>query len=66
MQVFGERRVLEDPSLIRPVLRAETGYLDAAFEAVAEGWADFDAFLGDGLGLDERTLAALRKNLLDD
>ena len=64
MRMFTSHRVLEDPSLMRPVLRAEAAYLDAAFAAVAEGWADFDGFLADGLGLDAGTLAALRDNLL--
>ena len=64
MEMFTRRKVLQDPSLMLPVVRAEARYLDAAFEAVAEGWADFDEFLGSGLGLDGETLAALRKNLL--
>jgi len=66
MDMFTRRRVLEDPSLMRPVIRAEAAYLDAAFAAVDEGWADFDDFLGEGLGLDEGTLAGLRRNLLAD
>jgi len=66
MDMFTRRRVLEDPSLMRPVIRAEAGYLDAAFAAVDEGWAGFDDFLGEGLGLDQGTLARLRRNLLAD
>ncbi|QMU67000.1 tyrosine-protein phosphatase [Streptacidiphilus sp. P02-A3a] len=66
MEMFTRRRVLEDPSLMIPVIRAEAGYLDAAFAAVAEGWADFDDFLAEGLGLDAGTLASLRRNLLTD
>ncbi|MFC1439496.1 tyrosine-protein phosphatase [Streptacidiphilus sp. N1-10] len=66
MEVFNTRGVMEDPSLMLPVIRAEAAYLDAAFAAVEQGWPSFDAFLGEGLGLDAATLAALRKNLLED
>jgi protein-tyrosine phosphatase len=66
MEVFRTNATMEDPTLMMPVIRADAAYLDAAFAAVAEGWADFDAFLADGLGLDPATLAALRKNLLTD
>lgn len=66
MEVFRTGAVMEDPTLMMPVIRAEASYLDAAFAAVAEGWPSFDAFLADGLGLDPATLDALRKNLLTD
>ncbi|MEY9965662.1 protein-tyrosine phosphatase [Streptacidiphilus sp. MAP12-16] len=66
MDAFGTRGVMKDPSLMLPVIRAESVYLDAAFAAVADGWPDFEDFLADGLGLDAGTLAALRKNLLVD
>ncbi|MFC1417881.1 tyrosine-protein phosphatase [Streptacidiphilus cavernicola] len=66
MEVFRTNAVMEDPGLMMPVIRAEAAYLDAAFDAVAEGWPSFDAFLAEGLGLDAATLAALRKNLLTD
>ena len=66
MESFTRHKVLEDPSLILPVLRADAAYLDAAFAAVAEGWTDFESFLTDGLDLDAAELAALRANLLTD
>jgi protein-tyrosine phosphatase len=66
MELFTSRRILEVPALMRPVLQAEAAYLDAAFGAVAEGWASFEDFLTEGLGLEPETLAALRKNLLAD
>ncbi len=66
MDMFTQRRVLQDPSLMVPLIRAQAAYLDAAFAAVAEGWADFGDFLAEGLGLDAGTLAALRRNLLTD
>jgi protein-tyrosine phosphatase len=64
LDAFGTRGVMQDPTLMLPIMRADATYLDAAFEAVAEGWADFDDFLSDGLRLDAGTLAALRANLL--
>ena len=66
MEMFRSNAVMEDPTLMMPVIRAEAAYLDAAFAAVAEGWPSFDAFLTDGLGLEPETSAALRKNLLTD
>ncbi|MFC1410891.1 tyrosine-protein phosphatase [Streptacidiphilus sp. N1-12] len=66
MEVFRTNAVMEDPTLMMPVIRAEASYLDAAFAAVAQGWPTFDAFLTDGLALDPATLSALRKNLLTD
>lgn len=66
MESFTRHKVLEDPALILPVIRADAAYLDAAFAAVAEGWTDFESFLTDGLGLAAAELAALRANLLTD
>ena len=61
---LGTQGVMREPELMRPVMRADRAYLDAAFAAVAAGWPSFDAFLHDGLGLTEADLEALRKNLL--
>ena len=66
LEVFRTNAVMEDPTLMLPVIRADASYLDAAFAAVDAGWPSFDDFLTDGLGLDRATLAALRKNLLTD
>ncbi|MFD0329764.1 tyrosine-protein phosphatase [Streptacidiphilus monticola] len=64
LDLLGTRGMMREPELMRPILRVERAYLDAAFEAVADGWPSFDAFLEQGLGLDEATLEAVRKNLL--
>ncbi|MFF1902406.1 tyrosine-protein phosphatase [Kitasatospora sp. NPDC058218] len=61
---FGTRGLMQEPELLLPVFRAERCYLEAAFEEVAAGWADFEAFWQDGLGLDDAVLAGLRANLL--
>jgi protein-tyrosine phosphatase len=55
---------MREPELMRPVMRADRTYLDAAFAAVAAGWPTFDAFLREGLGLTDAELEALRENLL--
>ncbi|MFJ5230430.1 tyrosine-protein phosphatase [Kitasatospora sp. NPDC088391] len=48
-----------DP-LMRPLARAESGYLEAAFEELALGWPSFEDFWRDGLGLTEDHLDRLR------
>jgi protein-tyrosine phosphatase len=63
---FGTRGLMEDPSLLLPLFRADRDYLAAAFAEVEARWGSFQAFWQDGLGLDEAVLAGLRKNLLGD
>ena len=65
LEDFGSRGLMREPELLLPVFRADRGYLDAAFAEVEAGWAGFDAFWREGLGLDEEVLAGLRANLLD-
>ncbi|GAA3032168.1 tyrosine-protein phosphatase [Kitasatospora albolonga] len=65
MESFGTSGLMEDPSLLLPVLRAEREFLDAAFAEVEAGWDSFDHFWRDGLGLDDAVLAGLRANLLE-
>lgn len=64
MQAFAAGGAVADPALMLPLLRAEAGYLDAAFTAVESGWPDLETFLEDGLGLDGDTRGRLRENLL--
>ncbi|WP_371480586.1 tyrosine-protein phosphatase [Kitasatospora sp. NBC_00315] len=63
---FGTRGLMREPALLLPVFRADRGYLEAAYEEVARGWASFGDFWRDGLGLDDEVLAGLRANLLAD
>ncbi|MGW6914718.1 tyrosine-protein phosphatase [Kitasatospora sp. NPDC054939] len=65
MDSFGTRGLMQEPELLLPVFRAERHYLEAAFEEVAAGWASFEEFWRDGLGLDDEVLAGLHANLLD-
>jgi protein-tyrosine phosphatase len=59
------RRPEVDLDAIRPMLEAREEYLDAAHDEVRRRYGTFDAYLGDGLGLDGDLLAALRDNLLE-
>jgi protein-tyrosine phosphatase len=54
-----------DPTMARPLLEVRPDYLDAAYDEVRRVHGSFDAYLRDGLGLTDETLAALRANLLD-
>ncbi|MET7969240.1 tyrosine-protein phosphatase [Micromonospora sp. NPDC005305] len=59
------RRPDLDPAVARPLLEVRPEYLDAAYDEVRRVHGTFDAYLRDGLGLTDRTLAALRANLLE-
>ncbi|MCR1785167.1 tyrosine-protein phosphatase [Nocardioides carbamazepini] len=48
-----------------PTLVVDVEYLDAAWATVEERYGDRSAYLRDGLGLDEETLARLRRLLRD-
>ncbi|MER5862006.1 tyrosine-protein phosphatase [Kitasatospora sp. NPDC002040] len=64
VESFGTQGLMKDPTLLLPVFRAESEYLEAALEEVATGWTSFEHFWQDGLGLDDTVLAGLRTNLL--
>ncbi|MFB7667469.1 tyrosine-protein phosphatase [Kitasatospora sp. NPDC056138] len=63
---FGTRGLMKEPSLLLPVFLAERTYLETAFAEVEAGWASFEDFWRDGLGLDDDVLDGLRRNLLTD
>lgn len=50
--------------LVRPVLEVRPEYLNASFAAVKQKYGTFASYLRKGLGVDARTLAALKENLL--
>ncbi|MBM0237430.1 tyrosine-protein phosphatase [Micromonospora sp. ATA32] len=54
-----------DPATVRPVLEVRPEYLDAAYDEVGRVHGSFGAYLRDGLGVTDETLAALRDNLLE-
>ncbi len=55
-----------DIELIRPLLEQEASAMTAMFRAIDEDFGDFEAFLREGLGLEESVLATLREKLLTD
>ncbi len=59
---FGDN--LSDPALLRPLLIAKSDYLKAGFKAMEEEFGSFEAYLSDGLGIDEATREQIRVNLL--
>ncbi|GAA1964565.1 tyrosine-protein phosphatase [Kitasatospora viridis] len=59
-------RGMAEPELLRPLFTADRRYLEAAFEELDAGWADFPQFWRSGLGLDGAMLAGLRENLLEE
>ncbi len=52
-------------NLVRPLLVADERYLDASFDAIAERWGSFDAYLRDGLSLTDADITSLRERLLE-
>lgn len=65
LELLAERRPGADLDAIRPLLRAHPSYLDAAYAEVERVFGSFDGYLRAGLLLDDATLSALRKHLLD-
>lgn len=55
-----------DAAILKPVLEARPGYLNASFDEVGRRYGTFENYLHEGLGLDDQTLAGLRKALLTD
>lgn len=53
-----------DPDLLTPVLSVDRAYLDTALELIDDTWGSIDAYMTDGLGLDQETLDQLREELL--
>ena len=53
------------PSEIRPLLEVRREYLEAAIDAIDERYGSFDAYLREGLKLDDDTLARLRDAFLE-
>jgi protein-tyrosine phosphatase len=50
---------------IRSLLEVRPAYLESAFAAIDERYGSFTAYLREGLGLDDDTLARLRLAMLD-
>ncbi|EST34193.1 tyrosine-protein phosphatase [Streptomyces roseochromogenus] len=55
---------MQDPGLVEPLLDVDASYLQASFDQAQQSYGSFDAFVRDGLGIDDGTLARLRARLL--
>jgi protein-tyrosine phosphatase len=53
------------PEVAAPLVGVEAAYLDAAFAEINKRYGSVDAYLSDGLGLDKKRRALLRKRLLE-
>ena len=49
---------------LEPVLTVRASYIEAAFDEVNRRYGSFDAYVRDGLGIDDATVAALRAHYL--
>ncbi|OKK08426.1 protein tyrosine phosphatase [Streptomyces sp. CB03234] len=56
--------LMQNPDLLIPLQEVRTEYLDAALAAVSEAYGNLYRYLTAGLGLEHRTLAALRAQLV--
>ncbi|HNC92621.1 MAG TPA: tyrosine-protein phosphatase, partial [Solirubrobacterales bacterium] len=51
--------------LLRPVIGVDRSYLETAVDLMKERYGSIDGYMRDGLGLEDGTLLALRRRLLD-
>jgi protein-tyrosine phosphatase len=61
-----QRGRVPDAQAVLPLLEARADYLDTAFDEVDQRFGSFDAYLRDGLGLDDTVITRLRETLLED
>lgn len=54
-----------DPDLLLPILGVRESYLESADDEVKRVFGSFDAYLSEGLGLDDTTLEALRERFVE-
>jgi protein-tyrosine phosphatase len=55
-----------DAAIWRRILAADPSYLEAAFDETVKAYGSFAGYLHQGLGLDDATLDAIRRNFLVD
>ncbi|MEU6478222.1 tyrosine-protein phosphatase [Streptomyces sp. NPDC047017] len=61
---LGESGLMRDPDLLIPLQEVRAGYLEAALDQAGRDYGGLHGYLTRGLGLDNRTLAALRARLV--
>ncbi|MEU4995355.1 tyrosine-protein phosphatase [Streptomyces sp. NPDC021622] len=57
--------MMQNPDLLIPLQEVRTGYLEASLDEVKKQYGSFDGYLRKGLGLDARTILALRERMVD-
>ncbi|MHA7777226.1 tyrosine-protein phosphatase [Roseibium sp. M-1] len=55
-----------DPNLLKQILGVQETYLEAAFDEMRKRFGSFDAYLSDGLNIDETVQARLRTALTEE
>ncbi|MGW7273342.1 tyrosine-protein phosphatase [Streptomyces sp. NPDC054864] len=56
--------LMQNPDLLIPLQEVRTGYLEAALTEVTQQYGSFANYLRKGLGLDTRTILALRERMV--
>ena len=54
-----------DRALVQPMMEVRPDYLEAGFDEIDKRYGSFDKYLHEGLGLDDRTIQALRAAFLE-
>lgn len=57
--------LMQNPDLLIPLQEVRTGYLEAALAEVEAEYGSLNGYLRKGLGLDTRTILALRERMVD-
>ncbi|MEW1928958.1 tyrosine-protein phosphatase [Streptomyces sp. NPDC088360] len=57
--------LMQNPDLLIPLQEVRTGYLEAALAEVKGTYGSLNGYLRKGLGLDTRTILALRERMVD-
>lgn len=57
--------MMQNPDLLIPLQEVRTSYLEAALDEVEKEYGSLDRYLRKGLGLDTRTIVALRERMVD-
>ncbi|MCX4667897.1 tyrosine-protein phosphatase [Streptomyces sp. NBC_01381] len=57
--------MMQNPDLLIPLQEVRTGYLEASLDEVKKQYGSLDGYLRKGLGLDARTILALRERMVD-
>lgn len=54
---------MSDPHLVDPLLDVDAAYVQASFDQATQSYGSFDAFVREGLGLDDAAVERLRSRL---